>query len=77
MKVEKTDLELGDNIQLSETVLQFKAPGYAQLHTEPEKAMKLFEQCRNHAPNFLEILKNLAFLYERDVRRKTDVVDTW
>ncbi|MBT6276010.1 MAG: FHA domain-containing protein [Chromatiales bacterium] len=76
-KITEQQLDFGDRVQVADTVMTFSCEGYDLQSTDPTAAIKAFEECLEKEPNFLLALKNLAFLLERDIRRKKDAEPLW
>lgn len=70
-------LSFGDTITISDTVLQFGCKGFALAEEDSYAAIEAFEQCLDVEPDFLPAVKNLAFLMERDIRRKKEAQPLW
>lgn len=70
-------LSFGDTITISDTVMEFGCKGYSLSEQDSEAAIAAFEQCLDAEPDFLPAVKNLAFLLERDIRRKKDAQPLW
>jgi len=69
-RIEEAKLHFGDMITIGNTQMVFTSEGYELREKSPEEAIELFEKCLSVEPNFILGLKYLAFLLERDVRRK-------
>lgn len=76
-KVDERPLDFGDRIQVADTVMEFSIDGLADKDKDAAAAIASFERCLEREPNFLLALKNLAFLLERDVRRKKEAEPLW
>ncbi|MFT5129874.1 MAG: hypothetical protein ACI8W8_003503 [Rhodothermales bacterium] len=76
-KITERVLEFGDRVQVADTVMEFTFEGNEVKDTDPNAAIAAFEKCLAREPNFLLALKNLAFLLERDVRRKKEADPLW
>lgn len=74
---EPRPLEFGDRIVVSDSAMIFNCDGFLLKDDNPEAAISAFEQCLDEAPDFLQALKNLAFLLERDIRRKKEADPIW
>lgn len=70
-------LAFGDAITISDTVMEFGCKGYSLSEHDSEAAIAAFEQCLDAEPDFLPAVKNLAFLLERDIRRKKEAQPLW
>jgi hypothetical protein len=70
-------LSFGDTITISDTVLQFGCKGFSLAEEDSAAAIEAFEQCLDVEPDFLPAVKNLAFLMERDIRRKKEAQPLW
>ena len=70
-------LAFGDRIQVSDSIMEFRCEGYVLKDHDADGAIHAFEQCLQQEPDFLEALKNLAFLLERDIRRKKEAEPIW
>lgn len=76
-RIDEHPLEFGDVIQVADTVMEFTSEGYELKDSDPAAAIAAFEKCLEREPNFLLALRNLAFLLERDVRRKREAEPLW
>jgi hypothetical protein len=76
-KIDKTWLEFGDKIQVADTELIFSCEGYDLKDDNPEKAIEAFESSLKREPDFLDALKILAFLLERNVARRKEAAALW
>ena len=70
-------LEFGDTIQVADTKLQFSCAGFDLKDINPGAAIIAFEACLKYEPNFLNALKLVAFLLERDVVRRAEADPYW
>lgn len=70
-------LEFGDEIQFGDTLMIFTCAGIELLEDDPKGAAVAFGKYLEVEPEFLLALKNLAFLLERDIRRKTEAEPLW
>lgn len=75
--VQETVLEFGDEIDAAESKLVFSSRGFELVEQEPAVAIAAFENYLAIEPDFLLALKNLAFLLERDIRRKEEAGPLW
>lgn len=75
--IDEKVLEFGDRIRVADTVMMFSCRGYDLKESDPAAAIDAFEQCLDHEPDFLLALNNLAFLLERDLRRKKEAEPLW
>jgi len=73
----KCSLEFGDRIEVSDSELVFSCEGFEQRDQNPQAAILAFELCVGEEPDFLQALKNLAFLLERDISRKKEAEPIW
>lgn len=76
-KVEEAVLNFGDKIKIGDTVMVFSCEGYELRESHPDQAIAAFEKCLEKDGNFIIALKNLAFLLERDIRRKKETGPIW
>ena len=70
-------LNFGDVLTVGASRLLFSCEGYELREKSPEEAIVDFELCLQKEPNFIAALKNLAFLLERDIRRKKESGPIW
>jgi len=70
-------LEFGDRIEVSDSAMIFSCEGYLLKDDNPGAAIDALKQCLNEEPDFLQALKNLAFLLERDISRKKEAEPIW
>lgn len=75
--VDEAVLSFGDTITISDTVLLFGCKGFELAEEDSEAAIIAFEHCLDAEPDFLPAVKNLAFLLERDIRRKKEAQPLW
>lgn len=75
--VQQRVLEFGDRVDVSDSAMIFSCEGFELRDSDPNAAIYAFEQCLDQEPDFLHALKNLAFLLERDVRRKKEAEPLW
>ena len=75
--IDEVPLEFGDEIQFGETLMIFSCAGIELLEQDPKGAAAAFEKYLDAEPEFLLALKNLAFLLERDIRRKSEAEPLW
>ncbi len=76
-EIENAKLNFGDIVKIGETEMVFSSIGFDLREKNPEKAIHSFECCLKKESNFIIALKNLAFLLERDVRRKKESHPIW
>ena len=70
-------LEFGDVVGVSDTNMRFTCRGFELSTNEPAKAIQAYESCLANEPGFILALKNLAFLLERDVGRRSEAAPIW
>ena len=70
-------LEFGDVVGVSDTNMKFTCRGFETSTDEPAKAIQAYESCLAIEPTFILALKNLAFLLERDVARRSEAAPIW
>jgi len=75
--IDEIAIEFGDEIQIAETRLIFSCRGVELMEQDPSGAIAVFENYIDAEPEFLLALKNLAFLLERDLRRKSEAEQLW
>ena len=77
IKIDQHVLEFGDRIEVADTLMRFSTDGHELLGSDAGAAIEAFEKCLAREPDFLLALKNLAFLLERDLRRKREAEPLW
>lgn len=65
-------LEFGDRIEVGDTVIEFSCDGYDLKDKDPTGAIAALEECVNRQPDFIDALKLLAFMLERNVARRKE-----
>lgn len=70
-------LEFGDRIEVGSTVIRFSYEGYDLKDQDPERALAALEACVERQPDFIDALKLLAYMLERDVARKKEAASHW
>lgn len=70
-------LEFGDEIKVGDTKMVFSCEGYDAKDTAAPKAIAALEKCIQRQPEFIQALKLLAFLLERDIARRDEAVPLW
>lgn len=70
-------LEFGDRIEVGGTTIRFSCEGYDLKDKDPEQAVAAMEECVERRPEFIDGLKLLAFMLERNVTRKKEAASHW
>lgn len=70
-------LEFGDRIEVGGTIMRFSCEGYDLKDEDPEQAVAAMEECVERQPDFIDGLKLLAFMLERNVARKKEAASHW
>lgn len=75
--VSKKWLEFGDRIQVGDTTMRFSCEGYDRKDDDPKRAVEALEECVARQSDFIDALKLLAFMLERNVARKKEAASYW
>lgn len=70
-------LEFGDRIHVGGTTIQFSCKGYDLKDDDPEQAVAALEECVERQSDFIDALKLLAFMLERNVTRRKEAAMHW
>jgi pSer/pThr/pTyr-binding forkhead associated (FHA) protein len=70
-------LEFGDRIEVGDTVIEFSCDGYDLKDKDPTGAIAALEECVERQPDFIDALKLLAFMLERNVARRKEAASYW
>ncbi len=76
-QIKQTYIDFGDIIRIGNTKLLFTCQGYELRDSSPDQAIDAFADCLQKEPNFLNALKNLAFLMEKDISRQKEADHIW
>lgn len=76
-KIQSQALHLGDTLKLSDTEMTFTCDGHECKDSDPAAAIAAYEKTLNKAPDYVEALKNLAFLLERNLARRKEAQPLW
>lgn len=76
-RIEQTVLEFSDKIDAAESQMIFSFKGFDLMEQDKKAAIEAFENCLSIEPEFLLVIKNLAFLLERDLKRKGEAELLW
>lgn len=76
-QVGETWLEFGDRIKVGDAVIEFSCDGYDLKEKDPTGAIAALEECVERQPDFIDALKLLAFMLERNVTRRKEAASYW
>lgn len=76
-EISEHPLEFGDEIKIGDTTMIFTTQALELKESDPAAAIAVLEQHLEQEPEFLLAIKNLAFLLERDIRRKSEADPLW
>lgn len=75
--ISRKQLEFGDRIQVGDTTIRFSCEGYDLKDENAKEAVAALEECVERQPDFIDALKLLAFMLERNVARKKEAASYW
>ena len=70
-------LHLGDTLKLSDTEMVFTCEGHEIKAGDPDGAISAYEKTLRKAPDYVEALKTMAFLLERNLARRKEAQPLW
>ncbi len=76
-KITEKHLDFGDRIKVADTTMTFTCKGFQLKDSNPAQAIAAFEETLEREPDFVGVLKNLAFLLERDIARQKEAQPLW
>ncbi len=76
-KITEKHLDFGDRIKVADTTMAFTCKGFQLKDSKPAAAIAAFEETLEREPDFVGVLKNLAFLLERDIGRQKEAQPLW
>ena len=76
-RIAEHELMFGDRIKVAETEMVFTCDGHELRAKDASRAIEAFEACVARGPDFVQALKVLAFLLERDVARRPEAGPIW
>lgn len=76
-KLSRKWLEFGDSVQVGDTTIRFSCEGYDAKDEDPVQAVAALEKCVERQPDFIDALKLLAFMLERNVARRKEAASHW
>lgn len=76
-RVTRKELEFGDEIEVGGTTIRFSCEGFDLKDEDAGQAVAALEACVARQPDFINALKLLAFMLERNVARRKEAVQHW
>lgn len=75
--VSRSPLTFGDVIGIGGSDMLFTCDGMEQMRDAPQDAIAAFEGMLRKAPDYVDAVRQLAFLLERDLKRKGEADAMW